>query len=252
MFDDFFKARLGCSDHILTVLGGSSFCPRKPEDFHQTVCFEGSILFVSSSLVFCLHLGLLMADSKDDACHSKYHGHSPRRIIPEAHIKETFDCFRYGMPDAFVVQDLKHVGDQLCWAQPLFRDDKLRSYALGMTLSYVEKFAKMLHCSELATHVTWSHKFDRSGKQLNFQEKLGECLVTNSLQGQGHIGYLETKAHDLSKAIVWLDNFTIGKVPGPHITCFNGSLVSLQDALVHVDWLISRLRKELNDGSLWI
>lgn len=191
-----------------------------------------------------------MADSKDDAPHSKYHGHSPRRIIPEAHIKETFDSFRYAMPAAFVVQDMKHVGDQLCWAQPLFRDDKLRSYALGMTLSYVEKLTKMLHCSELATDVTWNHKFDRSGKQLNFQEKLGEYLVHNSLEG--HIGYLETKAVDLCKAINWLETFTTGKVPGPHVTCFNGSLVSLQDALVHVDWLISRLRNEMDDASLWI
>ena len=191
-----------------------------------------------------------MADSKDHA-NSKYHGHSPRRIIPEAHIKETFDSFRFGMTDAFEVQHLKHVREQICWAQPLFRDDKLRSYSLGMTLSYVEKLTKMLHCSELATDVTWTHQFDRSGKQLNFQEKLGEYMVTKSLQG--HITYLETKAHDLSKAIVWLDNCTIGRVPGPHTTCFNGSLVSLQDALVHVDWLNSSLLRKMNDdGSLWI
>ena len=181
---------------------------------------------------------------------SKYALGSPRRIIPGCQIQEAFDSLRSGRPSYFTAPQLASVAEEVRWCQPLFRDDKLRSYALGMCYSYLKKMENMLEISETASDVTWAHLFDRCGAQKNFQEKLGEYLDPAASVEVSH-KFLETKAQALCSALVLLESYTSSKV-GPHWCCFNGSFVSLQDTVVHVDWLKDMLGKEMAEGSLWL
>lgn len=181
---------------------------------------------------------------------SKYALGSPRRIIPGCQIQQAFDSLRSGRPSYFTAPQLASVAEEVRWCQPLFRDDKLRSYALGMCYSYLKKMENMLEISETASDVTWAHLFDRCGAQKNFQEKLGEYLDPAASVEVSH-KFLETKAQALCSALVLLESYTSSKV-GPHWCCFNGSFVSLQDTVVHVDWLKDMLGKEMAEGSLWL
>lgn len=139
---------------------------------------------------------------------------SPRRIIPGCQIQQAFDSLRSGRPSYFTAPQLASVAEEVRWCQPLFRDDKLRSYALGMCYSYLKKMENMLEISETASDVTWAHLFDRCGAQKNFQEKLGEYLDPAASVEVSH-KFLETKAQALCSALVLLESYTSSKV-GPH------------------------------------
>lgn len=166
------------------------------------------------------------------------------RVIPRCQVDQAWAALAPGMDsisERGACARMEAVAAECEWCQALFTDDKLRNYSISMAHAWLLKLGRMVRNSEAATDVHWSPSFDRNTEQLNFQNKLLAMLPPGD--ACVHVAFLEEKASNLIHAIRWFDGSLHQCAHGPHVTAFTGAMISMQDTLVHVRYMLDGLVK---------
>lgn len=111
----------------------------------------------------------------------------------------------------------------ICFAQLLFKDDKIRSVALAKTLAYLSAWKTHCQTGNPFENTAYTSQFFLVGQIESMQEKLTRLEDGYDFD----IVYLQ-----MEDALSFLWDFT---AEGPQTAVFTGTFVCLQDVMVHLE-----------------